>query len=158
MKEIQLTQGKVALVDDEDFNNLNRYNWCASRSSYTYYALRSIKILGKETTIAMHQEIMLPAVGMVIDHIDGNKLNNQRSNLRVCKHKQNIRNQVKRYGTYIYKGVSWDKVNSKWFSTIKVNGKGINLGRFKNEKEAAEIYNQAAIKYFGEFAKLNTIE
>jgi hypothetical protein len=157
MKEIILTQGKVALVDDEDFEELSKYKWCAARSSYTYYALRAVTVNNTKTTIAMHQVIMKPDAGLDVDHKDGNKLNNQKFNLRVCSHKANTRNQQKRFGTSSYKGVSWDKVNCKWFTTIKVNGKGINLGRYSTEEEAATVYNAAAIKYFGEYAKLNVL-
>src|SRR3989304_2105986 len=87
MKEIQLSQGKVALVDDEDFEMLNRYKWSAMRGANTYYAYTHIILeSGKRTSIAMHRVIMQTPVGYETDHRDRNGLNNQRFNLRICTH------------------------------------------------------------------------
>ncbi len=94
-----------------------------------------------------------------IDHIDGNKLNNHISNLRAANQSENIANSKSRKNsTSKYKGVSKTKSGSNWIARIAKDGKQIWLGSFLNEKEAAKAYNEAAIKYFGEFAYLNKIE
>ncbi len=94
-----------------------------------------------------------------IDHIDGNKLNNHISNLRAANQSENIANSKSRKNsTSKYKGVSKTRSGSNWIARIAKDGKQIWLGSFLNEKEAAKAYNEAAIKYFGEFAYLNKIE
>lgn len=144
-KSIQLTQGKIALVDDEDFERLNQYKWCFSGQ----YAQR--KVLRK--TILMHRVILeCPQV----DHIDGNRLNNQRSNLRACNHAQNQMNREKSKGlSSVYKGVSWHKQVEKWRARIQTNQGCLYLGLFESEIEAAQTYDEAAKEHFGEFARLN---
>lgn len=156
MKEIKLTQNKYAIVDDEDFEKLSEYKWYYSHG----YAKRDSKINGKKTRIYMHRLIMKDPSGFMIDHIDGNKLNNTKLNLRKCNNMENVRSQRKniiRGKTSIYKGVYFDKNRKLFSSSITVNRKVINLGRFTNEIDAAKEYNKAALKYFGEFAVLNVM-
>ena len=99
---------------------------------------------------------MRPPDGMVVDHIDSDGLNNQRYNLRVCTNAQNVQNQrIMRGGTSRFKGVCWDMVNKKWRAKLGMNGKTFELGRFKVEADAASAYDDAAEKYFGEFAYTN---
>lgn len=93
--------------------------------------------------------------GKEVDHKDGNGLDNQKSNLRLCTHKQNTRNSISIKGTSIYKGVFWCKDRLKWRAGIKNNYKTINLGYYESEVNAAFAYDKAAIKYFGEYARLN---
>jgi len=151
MKEIKLTKGFVALVDDEDYEYLNQFNWGISAYKYACRAAGKLRIL-------MHREIMCAAQGQIVDHIDGNCLNNQKVNLRLCSHTQNIRNQKRRRDNSSgFKGVSWDKRLKKWGARIQVNGKPISLGYFSDKKRAAEEYNIAAIQHFGLFAKLNEV-
>lgn len=159
MKEIQLTQGKVALVDDEDFEYLNQFKWCAQQEGHTFYAARqSPRINKKSKTIRMHRAIMNPPNNMHIDHKDHNGLNNCRSNLRICYQRENQINVNRRSdNTSGYKGVCWHNGAQKWASRIKVNGKDIHLGVFTDIKDAALAYNKAAVKFFGEFALLNEI-
>ena len=94
-----------------------------------------------------------------VDHIDGNKVNNHLDNLRWATHAENSRNMKKHSdGSSIYKGVSWDKKATKWRAQIIVSKRVVNLGRFTNERTAAESYNAAALENFGEFAKLNELD
>lgn len=158
MKEIQLTQGKVALVDDDDYEWLNQWKWCAFHAyGDNYYAARGIKLLGKTTTIMMHRVILgLTDPSVYVDHIDGDGLNNKRVNIRTATNKENSRNRGPKCGKE-YKGVFWHKSRKKWGATIVVDRRTHNLGRFNSKHDAAKAYNEAAIKYHGEFAWLNPI-
>ena len=157
MKEILLTQGKVALVDDEDFEVLNKVKWAAHKMSNIFYAARNgTPINGKQKTILMHREILRPPKELHVDHVDHNGLNNQRHNLRIATRSQNMHNQGKRINnTSGYKGVCWDKQNKKWRTQIKLNGKIIFLGYFPTKEDAHTAYVKACHKYHGEFARPN---
>ncbi len=143
-------------VDDEDFDFLNQWKWCAhtTRHNRTYVDRRDVR---SNKSIFLHKEIMKPPTGLVVDHIDGNPLNNQKQNLRVCTRSENIRNRVKKTAKSIsrYKGVSI--VKGKFQVTIHKDKKSIHLGRFEKEIDAAKAYNVGALKYHGEFACLNII-
>lgn len=156
MIEIFLTQNKIALIDDTDYEVVRHYHWYTRKTPHNYYAVTHSYRGGKRTTLAMHQLIMPCNAGQQIDHIDGNGLNNQKANLRICTHQENNWNRHYTYGTSKYKGVSWSR--GKWQATIKVNNKAKFLGYFTDEKEAAAAYNEAALEYFGGFARLNTFE
>lgn len=162
MKEIKLTRGKVALIDDDDFEFINSFKWYATKKKYTFYAERSQHIsTGKHVNIPMHRLILgVTKKTMKVDHVDENGLNNQKSNLRICTHAQNKRNVTKRItGTLSkYKGVTKHKRDNRWMAQIRLNYKNIFCGYFKDEREAAIAYNKAAIKYHGEFANLNVIK
>jgi hypothetical protein len=156
MKYIKLTQGKYAIVDDEDFECLNKRKWHYD----TRYATRTQwnKETKKETKMYMHR-LILPDVKEV-DHINGNKLDNRKENLRSCTRKQNSMNTLIRKGNKHskYKGVSFDKSRNKWVAYCIKDYKMLNLGRFKTENEAGLAYNTKAKELFGEFARLNVIE
>ena len=163
VKQIELTQGKVALVDDADFEWLSQWNWCADHQSGEngWYARRGAR-LGEEgqwTKVRMHQEILaVPHAhgAQQVDHRDGNGLNNQRSNLRICTHDQNCRNRQKASGlSSQYKGVYWDKERSRWHAQIKQGGIRYHLGRFDQEIDAGYAYDTAARERFGKFACTN---
>jgi hypothetical protein len=161
MKEIELTQGKVALVDDEDYGWLNQWKWFADKNKNTFYARRQGKTNnGKQSAIRMHR-LILNATNKEteVDHYDMNGLNNQRYNIRLCTGQQNRMNQKSRQGTSSkFKGVAWNKARKKWHARIGFNGEKKHLGLFISETEAALAYNKAATELFGEFARLNIIE
>lgn len=161
MKQILLTQRKFAIVDDADFDWLNRFKWYAHKGAGTYYAVRhSAQIAGKRFHVDMHRVILGLNRGdkCQCDHRDHNGLNNQRSNLRICTRQQNNYNQKSRQGSSKFKGVRWRKGEHKWETRIQHKKRRICLGFFNNEIEAAEAYNVAAQKLFGEFAKLNEFQ
>jgi hypothetical protein len=163
MKEIQLTQGKVALVDDEDFEYLNQWRWCLrGTGNGKFYAIRGFRKSKKcnvTCSISMHRQLMKPEKGYVIDHLDGNTLNNQKNNLRICTQSQNIANsKISILNTSGYKGVRYNKQNKRYYAVITFNRRAISLGGYIDIIDAARAYNKAAIKFHGEFANLNKID
>ncbi len=160
MKTIPLTQGKFAIVDDEDYQDLIQFKWHAHCHHKNYYAKRAVWINKKTSAEQMHRRILglKAGDGKYGDHINGNGLDNRRSNLRVCTNKENIRNSRRRYDNKSgLKGVWLHKQTGKWVTQIRVNDKSLHVGLFKSKIAAARAYNRAAIKYFGKFAKLNQI-
>lgn len=158
MKEIILFKGQIAMVDDEDYEVVSKLKWGLMAGGYA----RSVfYINGKQKTILMHRLIMNAPPGSLIDHKDMNPLNNVKSNLRFADRALNSMNRGKQSGVYSskYKGTYkrhgvW-KYKKPWISQISFNNKSICLGIFELEIEAAKAYDRAAIKYFGEFARLN---
>lgn len=152
MKIISLTQNKFAIVSDIDFPWLNQNKWCVRKSKNRFYAVRRGP---KHGTIWMHKEILGVTAGLEGDHISGDSLDNRRGNLRKATHQQNCCNiRHRRYSKSGYRGV-YEVPGSKWRAEIRVFGKLIYLGRFDNPLEAANSYNKAADRYFGQFAVLN---
>ena len=162
MKEINLTKGFVALIDDEDFEYLSKFKWYAMKGGSTFYAARYTYDKNDKTRscILMHREAANSPKDKQVDHIDHNGLNNQKVNLRNCTRQQNMMNKAltKRNKTK-FKGVSTSMRNGqiKISADIKAEGRTIYLGRFKTLESAALAYNEAAVKYFGEFAYLNNV-
>jgi len=164
MKEIQLTRGYVALVDDEDFEWLSGFKWQANvKHSGDVYAhrdrlaseLRDNPLLPNK--IKMHRLIMGHPDGKYIDHRNGNTLDNQRQNLRVCSKSENMRNsKPQKRAKSGYKGVS---VASKttFSAHIRIGNRLMHIGNFKSAIEAARAYNEHALKHFGEFARINDL-
>jgi len=149
-KEIQLTRGKVALVDDEDFARLSEYHW--------YFDVHGYARCSTPRKIYMHRLIMNEPDGEQVDHKNQNKLDNRKENLRTCTRSQNASNTFRAHKNHSgFKGVSWDTARSKWKVQIKVNGKNQYQRRCETKEEAALIYNELAVKYFGEFAQLNAV-
>ena len=164
MKQIALTQGKVALVDDADFEWLTQWKWYTRKEKNTYYAVRTIITSliksssnpnRKRILLPMHRDIMNAPKGKDTDHINHNGLDNRRCNLRICSRSENNQNQLARKCSSIYKGVSWSKAAQKWEAYIKKTRKRIYLGYHINEVDAALAYDIAAKKLFGEFAHTN---
>lgn len=147
MKEIPLTQGKVASVDDCDYEYLNQWKWHPLKSGKTFYAVRNSGSRGK---VFMHNEIGLRAgLKHHVDHKDRDGLNNRRSNLRSATHKQNCENfGLRKDNISGCKGVSWDKQLSKWRARIKHNYKTIHLGVFEDLDDAIAARKKAERKYF----------
>jgi hypothetical protein len=157
MKKLKLSQGKFAVVDDEDYEELAKYKWRAQKGGYTFYAVRSSYLKdGKHNVILMHRVILDAPKGMFVDHINGDGLDNRRCNLRLCTHAENIRNsKTRRDNTSGYKGVYLLKHDRKWCACLSVNGVTRHLGRFTTPEAAARAYNEAAEKYYGRFARTN---
>ncbi len=153
MQRISLTQGKFALINNEDYILLSNYNWCVIKGDRTFYAYCKIN----NKTILMHRLIMKAKKGQQVDHINHNGLDNRKYyNLRFADNSQQSQNsRKKRDCSSKYKGIYWDKKRKRWHLRIYVDNKYIHLGYFKNEIEAAKIYDQAALKQFGEYACLN---
>jgi len=159
MKKIKLTQGKYAIVDDWNYEWLNRYKWCAYLNGYSWYAMRAIITRqGKHRNIHMHRQILRLSYkdSKQVDHINRDGLDNRRCNIRICSVSQNLQNR-KGWGLSQYKGVSWFSPRRKWRARIQVNEKTLYLGYYSDEIEAAKVYNQAATKHFGKNAFVNKI-
>lgn len=160
MIEIPLTQGKIALIDDEDFVIVSKHKWYYAQESKNYGRAKTNikKENGRGTTLKMHTLIMRPPKGFEVDHINHNPLDNRRSNLRVVTRSQNQKNMNKMSTNKSgYKGVSHHKKSNKWQVHIMNNGNRVYLGLFVDLKVAAEAYNKAALELYGEYASLNTL-
>jgi hypothetical protein len=163
MKKIKLTKGKYALVDNEDFQWINSHKWQYGVRGYAtknlHIGMKNGKRLSK--LMLMHREIIKTPTGLFTDHINGNKLDNRKENLRICSRQQNAWNIKKSsHNTSGFKGVSEDKRNLKnnWQAYITLNNKKIHLGYFSTAEEAAKEYNKAALNFFGEFANINKVK
>lgn len=161
MKTIQLTQGQVALVDDEDYEILSQLKWSAHKQKNNYYAISSCYcyLTKKRHHLIMHRVIMGCKKGKEIDHIDHNGLNNQKCNLRFATRSQNQQNRrPTNKSLSAYKGVCWNKKVNKWQADITLSGKLIRIGFYDTEIKAAQAYNEKAKELFGEYAYINTIQ
>lgn len=161
-KEIPLTQGKVALVDDEDFKRVSQYKWHAYcpnqwRGSNKYYAATSTRdACGKNIIIPMHRFLIGANEGLEVDHINLNTLDNRKSNLRQATRLQNSQNSsMKRTNTSGFKGASYDIRAKRWKSKIGYMGNQISIGYYETPELAARAYDAKAKELFGEFARLN---
>ena len=150
--------GRVALVDHEDYGLVMQYRWhifeiVRRGRVHGPYARAAIKSEdGRGRQVSMHA---LLTGWPLTDHIDGDGLNNHRSNLRAATNAQNVRNGRPRGGRSQFKGVTWYRARRKWHAAIMLNGKHHHLGYFTDEAEAAHAYDAAAVRLHGEFARLN---
>lgn len=145
---IPLGDGCYTYVDAADYEWLSQWNWHLDSGYAARYDNRK--------AVFMHRMIMQPPPGKVVDHIDGNRANNCRFNLRVCTRAQNSRNKRKQSGSYsVFKGVFYRKDTRQWFAKCRYQGKAPRLGYFDDEREAARAYDRMAVEWFGEYARLN---
>lgn len=157
-KEIPLTRGFVTIVDEDDYDWLIESKWCCSmnKSKKPYAAKAIVNSNGRKSMTLLHRLILNAPKGVFVDHINHNTVDNRKQNLRLCDYAGNSRNRIKFNGkSSIYKGVSWNKKSQKWRSSIMANSYPIYLGEFESEEVAAITYDEAAIRYHGEFASLN---
>ena len=157
-RRIPLTQGKFAVVDPADYPSLARYKWrlCRTKGKNVLYAERSIRLpSGKYSRILMHHHLIHVPDGYVIDHINGDGLDNRRANLRLATVAQNAWNSKKRNPRSGYKGVWFAKDKHLWRAAIVCNRKRLHLGYFRDKVDAAKAYDNAARKFHGRFANLN---
>lgn len=152
MTEIDVRGVKV-LVDDEDVQLIQKHRWLIAN---TGYAVTYLYPPGRTVCVLMHRLIMRATAGLVCDHIDGNKLDNRKTNLRLCKQSQNAKNRVGRRDSKSgIKGVHWLEGRRLWEVQIRADERRVTVGRFKDLEQAKRAYNEAALKYHGEFARLN---
>lgn len=149
MAIIYTKKGDEILVDDEDFEVLNRFKWHILRSGYVATTLPARHGKG---SLYMHRIVCTPPEGMEVDHINVNKKDNRKSNLRACTHAQNCANRLlDSRNTSGFKGVNWDKSRGKWLARIKHGRKQVNLGRYDSAEEAFSVYCRYADRLKGEF-------
>lgn len=160
--EFCVRSGLIAICDWQDYELVKNYNWLLKSGRTTNYAIATHTLAdGQQKKVMMHNLILPPPAGLVVDHIDGNGLNNRRSNLRLATVQQNAFNApAKRCVGKVskYKGVHFEKSSKKFKATIKIDGKVKTLGRFDTEVAAALAYNVAAMESFESFARLNQID
>jgi hypothetical protein len=149
-KWIPLGHGKFTLVDDDDYEKFSRHTWCITSEGYA-----SRTSLHK--VIYLHREVIKAKAKSVVDHLNRNRLDNRKENLRVCSQGQNIqrRGKFKKASTSKYKGVHWNESRKRWIAQIVIQNKNIRLGRFKDEIEAAKAYDRRALETFGKYAWTN---
>lgn len=151
-KLIQLTQGKVAIVDDEDFENLNKFRWYFCKR----YAVRDVRVDGKKETIYMHRLVTNAPDHLEVDHINSDGIDNRKENLRLCTHAENSRNRgIAKNNTSKYKGVWFSKRYNRFFAETRLNGKKVYVGSFKTAEEASEAYKTKVLEIHGDFANIN---
>jgi len=155
MKEIKLTKGQVALVDDADYEFLIKFKWCANKGvrNKTYYAVRGIREGDKTRRVFMHRVIAQAGRGELVDHWNHNTLDNRRDNLRVGNQSLNQMNRLPQGGLSKYKGVSFYSWTMQWAASCC----GAHIGYFDNEIDAARAYNAVAYEKSGDWALLNDI-
>ncbi|SDJ61839.1 AP2 domain-containing protein [Paenibacillus naphthalenovorans] len=157
MKELILGKGEICLVDDEDYARLSKFRWNKSQYGYAYRLGDRNK--GEKWKVLMHREIMGAQDGQIIDHKNGNRIDNRKENLRFATPLQNATNRNGKIAKSGYKGVfrNTSSKRESWIARIKVNKKLIHIGCYPTMEQAARAYNQAALKYHGDFARLNAI-
>lgn len=156
MKKIKLNNGRVALVDDEDFDALTNIKWVVTPKGGTAYARGYVRVRGVGViAVLMHRYILDPPGKYVVDHINGDGLDNRRENLRACTHTENLQNMRKLGGSSSYRGVHWDSRRERWVASIRVSGKKTSIGAFEDEVQAAKAYDEVCRKTRGQFARCN---
>ena len=154
---IRLTHGKFSKVDPDDYDKLMNYRWVTKIREHTCYAIRRTRKNGKQKSLFMHRVITNAPKGSIVDHINRDGLDNRKANLRFVTASQNAWNSERgmHTGKSRFKGLAWLHEKKKWRVVLYVNNKNIHLGYYKDEIEAAKVYDKASKKYKGEFAVLN---
>jgi hypothetical protein len=154
VRHIPLTKNRFAIVDERDYEELSRFKWCVSCTGRR--KLYACRMVGR-CVVRMHRQIMNAPPGKVVDHIDGNSLNNSRSNLRICTYSQNLCNRGKFAGAmpYTYKGVFYRKDRDKYYARISLGGVTYWLGLYDDPVDAARAYDRKARDLHGPYARLN---
>ena len=149
-----LSDGSVAVCDGCFYDKVKNHKWSIG-DGYAYFTENKTT---PRKTIKLHNFLLEynPSNNIIIDHINGNKLDNRLINLRFVSYKENVRNsKSKKNSTSVYKGVSFDSTRNKWIASIQYNGKTHHIGRFDDEEECAKAYDKECIKIYGKYAKLN---
>lgn len=154
MREIPLSNGMTALVDDEDYARVVQFNWHVNKYGGGLRAFRNSRTASGAKTVQYLHRYLMPDAALV-DHVNGNALDNRRANLREATYTENVRNTKKRPNRSGYKGVTWHSKTGKWHAGITVNKRRISLGYYSDPAEAAHAYDHAARQHFGEFARFN---
>jgi hypothetical protein len=155
---LTLSKGYVAVIDASDVLLVGQYCWSTLENRNSIYAMRNSSHNRGPRTLLLHREIMGAPKGMMVDHIDGDGLNNRRSNLRLATNAQNLWNTGRRVtNSSGYKGVSFDKQKGKWHARIRRFKKYYHLGFFDNPEQAHQAYVSAAKEFHGEFANAHQI-
>ncbi len=161
MKEMFLYGDVKEYVSNADFENIKHLKWSISRAGKTAYVVhhRSTRKI-RLPKIYLHRMLLNAKKGEIVDHIDGDGLNNTRENLRIISHSENIRKmtKIRNLNSSGYKGVYWATRYGKWEVGIMKNYRKMYLGRFDSKHDAARAYNKAAVQLFGDFASLNVIK
>ena len=154
MKKINLSKWYQAIVDDDSYHELNKYKWYYAH----WYAVRTVYDSWKPKQLRMHRLIIDTPEWFDTDHINRNRLDNRKCNLRIATRSQNVANSfVVKQNKSWFKWVSWKASNKKWCAQIRVRNKVIHIWLFINIQDAAKAYNNVAKKQFGEFAVLNKV-
>jgi AP2 domain/HNH endonuclease len=147
------TDGTPFTIDDADFELVSPYRWDAQRSLSTRTTYARSRLGGSRSAVPLHRLLLSPPEGSVVDHIDGNGLNNVRSNLRVCSRSENSFNaQRRKDNTSGFKGVYWHRRIGKWQAEVVAHRKRNHLGYYDTPEQAAEVARAFREKVHGEFA------
>lgn len=158
-KEIPLTYGAIAIVDDEDYDELSRHKWLLNKDGYAQRTAKKAEKEPRKQRVILMSRFLLGITGNELcDHINGNKLDNRKGNLRIANASQNMVNRLKqRNNTSGYKGVCKTSSCNRWVAQIYCDKQYIYLGRHDSAEEAALAYNLKAKELYGEYARLNDI-
>jgi hypothetical protein len=153
-RQLPLAKGRCALVDDDDFARISEYQWHITSRGYV---AGTVTINGTPKLVYLHRFLLNAPPGRYVDHINGDRLDNQRDNLRLVTRAQNQWNRQVQHNQSGYKGVSWHRRKRKFYARIQANGQRYHLGYFDTAEEAAQAYDAAARRLFGEYARLNGV-